>query len=239
FACGCSQAVVAGSDPLLVRNYDYDLDLFEGVIASTNWSGHRKVIGTSDLLWGLLDGMNEDGLVASLTFGGRPEVGDGFGIPLVIRYILETCANVEDAISALGRLPIAQSYNVTLADTSGAHATVFVAPDEPIALSNLTVATNHRLDVVERPEHARRLGSKPRQEHLVRLLDEDTPRHRLVDAFLQEPLRAEQYTNGFGTLYTAAYRPAAGSVTYRWPDKTWVRTFDDVDDQVEVTLAGC
>ncbi len=238
FACGCSQAVVAGSDPLLVRNYDYDLDLFEGVIASTNWSGHRKVIGTSDLLWGLLDGMNEDGLVASLTFGGRSTVGDGFGIPLVIRYLLETCATVEGAISALERLPIAQSYNVTLADTSGAHATVFVAPGEPIAVSDLTVATNHRLDVVERPEHARRLGSQPRQQHLLRLLEEDTPRQHLVEAFLEEPLRADQYTAGFGTLYTAAYRPSAGSVTYRWPGETWVRSFDDVDDQFEVTLVG-
>lgn len=238
FACGCSQAVVAGSDPLLVRNYDYDLDLFEGVIASTNWSGRRKVIGTSDLLWGLLDGMNEDGLVASLTFGGRSDVGDGFGIPLVIRYILETCSDVEAAISVLGRLPIAQSYNVTLADTSGAHATVFVAPGEPIAVSDLTVATNHRLDVVERPEHARRLGSQPRQQHLLQLLDEDTARQHLVEAFLEEPLRADQYTAGFGTLYTAAYRPSAGSVTYRWPGETWVRSFDDVDDQFEVTLVG-
>ncbi|MDN5766851.1 MAG: C45 family autoproteolytic acyltransferase/hydrolase [Humibacillus sp.] len=238
FACGCSQAVIAGSDPLLVRNYDYDLNLFEGVIASTNWSGHRKVIGTSDLLWGLLDGMNEDGLVASLTFGGRSDVGDGFGIPLVIRYLLETCADVDAAIAALRRLPVSQSYNVTLADTSGAHATVFVTPGDPIAVSDLTVATNHRLDVVERPEHAARLGSLPRQQHLNQLLDEDTPRHLLVDAFLEQPLRADQYTAGFGTLYTAAYRPAAGSVTYRWPGETWVRTFDDADDHVEVALVG-
>ena len=49
-------------EPVLVRNYDYDLSLFEGVVASTNWSGHRSVLGTSDLLWGLLDGLNEDGL---------------------------------------------------------------------------------------------------------------------------------------------------------------------------------
>ncbi|MDN5789451.1 MAG: C45 family autoproteolytic acyltransferase/hydrolase [Micrococcales bacterium] len=238
FACGCSQAVLPGQDPLLVRNYDYDLDLFEGVIASTNWSGKRKVIGTSDLLWGLLDGMNEDGLVVSLTFGGRSDVGEGFGIPLVVRYLLETCADVEAAIAALDGLPIAQSYNLTLADTSGAHATVFVTPGEPIAVSDLTVATNHRLDEVERPEHARRLNSLPRQEHLTRLLDEGTARHRLVEAFLDEPLRAEQYTIGFGTLYTAAYRPAAGAVTYRWPGQTWVRTFDDQDDTRQVTLAG-
>ena len=83
-----TQAVAPGSEPVLVRNYDYDLSLFEGVVASTNWSGHRSVIGTSDLLWGLLDGLNEDGLAVSLTRGGRPGQGEGFGIPIVIRYLL-------------------------------------------------------------------------------------------------------------------------------------------------------
>ncbi|MDN5795802.1 MAG: C45 family autoproteolytic acyltransferase/hydrolase, partial [Intrasporangium sp.] len=237
FVTGCSQAAVAGPDPLLVRNYDYDLALFEGVIASTNWSGHRKVLGTSDLLWGLLDGMNEDGLVASLAFGGRTDVGDGFGIPLVIRYVLETCADVGAAIEVLRRLPVAQAYNVTLADATGAHATVFVAPGEPIAVSALAVATNHRLDVVEHPEHARRLRSLTRQQHLTRLLREGA-RDGLIEAFLHEPVRADQYTIGFGTLYTAVYRPSAGTVTYRWPGQSWVRTFDDEEDRRDVTLVG-
>jgi len=38
-------------------------------------------MGMSDCLWGLLDGVNGDGLCASLTFGGRRIVGVGFGIP--------------------------------------------------------------------------------------------------------------------------------------------------------------
>lgn len=33
---------------------------------------------------GLLEGLNDAGLAVSLTFGGRPEVGEGLGIPLVI-----------------------------------------------------------------------------------------------------------------------------------------------------------
>ena len=86
------------------------------------------MLGTSDLLWGLLDGMNEDGLAVSLTFGGRQDVGDGFGIPLVLRYVLETCATVGQAVSALQRIPVSQSYNVALVDITGAHATVFRLP---------------------------------------------------------------------------------------------------------------
>jgi predicted choloylglycine hydrolase len=81
FAVGCSQVVIPGEQPILIRNYDYDQSHFEAVIASTNYSGHRRVLGTSDMLWGLLDGMNEDGLAISLTFGADPAVAKALGSP--------------------------------------------------------------------------------------------------------------------------------------------------------------
>ena len=56
----CSQGAVTKDTPVLVRNYDYTPALFEGVILSTKL-GDRRVIGTSDCLWGLLDGMNDAG----------------------------------------------------------------------------------------------------------------------------------------------------------------------------------
>ena len=60
----------------------------------------------SDCLWGLLDGMNDAGLAVSLTFGGRPVLGDGFGIPLVMRYVLETCEDVAEARRGAGPAPV-------------------------------------------------------------------------------------------------------------------------------------
>ena len=106
FVVGCSQAAWnRDGDPVLVRNYDYPASRAEGIISSTAWTEGR-VIGMSDCLWGLLDGVNEAGLAASLTFGGRRVVGDGFGIPLVVRYLLETCRTVADAREALARLPV-------------------------------------------------------------------------------------------------------------------------------------
>ena len=173
FAVGCSQVVVPGEQPVLVRNYDYDQALFEAVIASTDYSGDRRVLGTSDLLWGLLDGMNEDGLAVSLTFGGRQDVGDGFGIPIVLRYVLETCATVEQAVSALERIPVSQSYNVALVDITGAHATVFVAPGQPAEVSRLQATTNHRLDQVEYPADAARFNSVGRLSRLNELRAEE------------------------------------------------------------------
>ncbi len=66
-----------------MRNYDYSPAAFDRVILHTNWQG-RRVLGTSDGLWGLVDGMNDAGLAISLTFGGRQIVGDGFGLPLIL-----------------------------------------------------------------------------------------------------------------------------------------------------------
>ena len=72
YISGCTQAVVRRGAPILVRNYDYDVARFDATILLTDYAG-RRVLGTGDCLWGLLDGMNEDGLAATLTFGGSRE----------------------------------------------------------------------------------------------------------------------------------------------------------------------
>src|SRR5437763_994183 len=46
---GCSQAAIT-TEPLLVRNYDYDLNLFDGVLMATQYNG-SKVLGMTDQLW--------------------------------------------------------------------------------------------------------------------------------------------------------------------------------------------
>ena len=73
-------------------------------MANTGYLG-RRVVGTEDCGWGLLDGVNDAGLAVSLTFGGRPQVGDGFGIPLILRYVLQTCTDVDQAVGAWNGCP--------------------------------------------------------------------------------------------------------------------------------------
>ena len=115
FLTGCSQAAVLDGGPALIRNYDWDYRLFDGVVAKTAYTG-RRVLGMVDCLCGLLDGVNDAGLAVSLTFGGRPQVGEGFGIPLVIRYVLEVRGTVDEAVQVLRRVPVHMSYNVTVLD---------------------------------------------------------------------------------------------------------------------------
>src|SRR5437773_1484627 len=162
FLTGCSQAAVLDGGPALIRNYDWDYRLFNGVVAKTAYTG-RRVVGMLDCLWGLLDGVNDAGLAVSLTFGGRPEVGDGFGIPLVIRYVLEVCETVDEAVRVLRRVPVHMSYNVTALDRSGRWATVYIAPDRPAVVTDRAVTTNHQGSVEWAP-YAAAIRSVERQE---------------------------------------------------------------------------
>ena len=225
YLSGCSQAAIAGPDPMLVRNYDYAPSRLEGVVQSTAWGRHR-VIGMSDCLWGLLDGINDAGLVVSLTFGGRRVLGDGFGIPVVVRYLLETCATVAEAREALGKVPVNLAHNLTLVDLAGEAATALVSPDRPPVWRPEAVATNHQGDV-EWEEHARFTRTLEHERRAAGLIADPamTP-ERLAAAFLRPPLYSTEYSRGFGTLYTAEYRPAAGTVSYHWPGSTWTHSFD-------------
>lgn len=144
-AAGCSQAVWLGDGgPALVRNYDFPLDTVSDRFESTSWFG-REVIAKAQRPWGgCLDGMNEDGLVASLTFGSSPSQGIGFSIILTLRYVLETCRTVDEAVAALSRIPVALSQNVTLLDATGTHATVYLGPDRSPGISKDRLCTNHQ-----------------------------------------------------------------------------------------------
>ena len=235
FAPGCSQLVVSGAQRALLRNYDYDPSLFEGVSLSSHW-GARRVIGTSDCLWGLLDGMNDRGLAVSLTFGGLPGTGNGFAIPLVVRYLLEVCDTVRDARRVIDRLPVAASYNLTLTDRCGSVVTAFVAPDRAPEYFDMPLATNHRGLVPDRPDLARRLRSVERQDVLRSLDREGRAANAAAETFLSPALRSTDFEGGFGTLYTADYRPEDGEVIYRWPGRTWHRTFCSSDEKVRVRL---
>lgn len=225
YLAGCSQAVWPGREPLLVRNYDYKPRAFDAVMLRTQWMG-RRVVGMSDSLIGLLDGMNDEGLAVSLTFGGRRVIGTGFGIPIVLRYILQTCATVDEASAVLQRIPCHMAYNVTLLEKSGRFKTVFVSPDRPATITDAAVATNHQHEV-EWSDHARATASVEREAYLLeRLMRHPESEQKFIAAFQRPPLYSLSFDRGFGTLYTAAYRPAAASVDLRWPGLSWTLFLD-------------
>lgn len=235
YLSGCSQAIWPGDRPLIVRNYDYNPAAVDAVLLKTGWQG-RRVIGMSDGLFGLVDGMNEDGLAVSLTFGGRQEVGPGFGVPLILRYILQTCRTTAEAQEVLVRVPSHMSYNVTVLDRDRRFVTAYLAPDRRTVISHAAVATNHQ-ERVEWNIHARVTATVERERYLLQRLTLHTePEHKFIRAFLRPPLYSLAFDRGFGTLYTAAYRPAEGQVNLFWPGRQWTKSFDAFEeDQTHIT----
>ena len=229
YLIACSQAVWAKDEPFLVRNYDYSPELCEGVILKTAWNG-RRVIAFSDGMWGVLDGINEDGLTLSLSFGGRRAVGVGFGVPLVLRYILEFCSTTDEAVGVLERVPVHMAYNVTVLDRSGRYATAYLRPDQPAVVRAVPYAANHQ-DDIEWEQHARATETLERERFLFsQLRGEARGPDDLIQSFLRPPLYSTAFAKGYGTIYTAVYRPGRCTLEALWPESTWQLSFDRFDE---------
>ena len=233
YISACSNAVLAGDEIQLVRNYDYHPDLIEGTQLLSAWNG-KKVIATSDCLIGAVDGMNEDGLAISLTFGGRKVVGEGFGIPLILRYVLEFCSTVEEAVAVLVRIPSHMSYNVTVVDKTGKFKTVRLAPDKEPVVTDAAFTTNHQ-EAIDWPENAAFNKTVERAAFLEKILaKKGIDANAIADSFLQKPLYNTLFQEGFGTLFTAVYKPAEGIVEMRWPNVRISQTFDGFQEQYKL-----
>jgi len=221
---GCSQAVWLGrGGPALIRNFDYPPDIVSERFEITAWSGMRVICKAQRPWGGCVDGMNEDGLVASVTLGGSRTQGLGFSIILIIRYILETCHEVSQAVATLCRIPVALPQNVTVLDRSGHYATVLLAPHQRPIVTRLKACTNHQR--TGRPPSS----SLARQHLIQQAIDDSTMTlSRLTDLFLLPPLYSR--SGSFPTLYTAVYRPVEGRVDYIWPGKHWSQGFEDFEE---------
>ena len=235
YLSACSQAIWAGKEPVMVRNYDYNPNAFDAMVLRTGWQG-RQVMGTSDGLWGLVDGVNDAGLSISLTFGGRRVVGEGFGVPLILRYVLQTCETAQEAGEVLARVPTHMSYNVTVLDRKRSYLTAMMAPDRPAVITRAAVATNHQ-ENVEWISHARFTATVERERYLLqRLRLHRDPEEKFIGAFLKPPLYSTAFNAGFGTLYTAVYRPRKREMELRWPGTTWALSLSDFTEGARQVL---
>jgi predicted choloylglycine hydrolase len=226
YISGCSQAAWAREgEAALVRNNDYTASLWDSTLLRTSFL--RPAIAMSDCGWGLLDGMNDAGLTISLAFGGRRVVGEGFGIPLILRYALELCTTAEDAVEAIAKVPVHMAYNVTVLDRAGSFSTVEVAPDRAATVHARPYATNHQGEV-QWQEHAAATRTLEREELLAKhLTAPDETLTTFIERFRAPPLYSEAHERGRGTLYTAVYRPASGEVEYLWPSARWRGSFEE------------
>lgn len=220
FATGCTQAVWTRGEPALLRNYDYAPQAFDAVVLRTLWSGHA-VLAMADCVWGVLDGLNQDGLAVSLAFGGSSEQTDGFGVALVLRYVLETCRTIEAAHAVLRRVPVHQAYNLAFLDAHGQRLTLAIAPGREPVVRPLPFSAN-RLLAHGWPEQPSVIDTVRREALLQALWDDpDLDLEALTRRFLEPPLFRPLGADGWGTLYTACWRPGPGSLDLVWPEQSW------------------
>ena len=203
--------------PTLTGTIDRDLEL--SIARATAVTNQCFVFDIN----GVGDGINDAGLAVSLAFGGSRIVGDGFGIPLILRYILESCEDVEEASEVLRRVPVHMPYNVTLVDREGAFSTVHVCPGRAAVVTDSPASTNHQRRV-ESEDYARMTSTVERQRYLAaRLADPNETRSGFIARFLRPPLHNTRYEQAFGTLYTAAYYPSDLVAEYLWPRRATLR----------------
>jgi predicted choloylglycine hydrolase len=227
----CSLLTYNRGRNVLLRNYDYPPLLCDNTVLSSSWHGNR-VMAMTDCLWGALDGVNEHGLSVAIAFGGRPVVGDGFGIGLVVRYLLEFATSVDAAVAMLHRIPIQLTYNIALVDASGRSEIVYVAPDrEPIVSGAVTAA--NRQGPTMWPEHAEFCATVPREEAMAQAMaDPYVEVPSLVDRFLESPIHRSTATSTWGTVYTAAYDSDYRLLELSWPDDRWTLSLHDFREEV-------
>ena len=232
---GCSQLIVPGRRPALIRNYDYSPKLLEGTWLASRMIS-RRVVGMADCLWGLLDGINEDGLAVSLAFGGRRVMGEGFGIPLILRYVLECAATTREAARLFARVPVHMPYTIAMVDRTGRHATMFLNPDRKAERTRRLASANHQ-HRVEWPRHAAATRSVER-EAALRLVARRARPGDQARAFLKPPLYQSNYELGYGTLYTAHYRTEDASATLSWPELDWRQSCAEFRDGLRIVEFG-
>lgn len=113
---------------MVARNYEFSHKMDDFSFGKTKVKGRYAHIGSSSMLFGRSDGINECGLMVGQTSCGLP-VGSfepmrkpavvGLQFWAVIRSLLENCKDVDEALKAVLEMPIAYNINLVLADKTG------------------------------------------------------------------------------------------------------------------------
>ncbi len=144
---GCTGfAITKDGETWMGRNYDWFYwfkDETESYYTSPK-DGYRS-LAQSDIFLGREDGVNEHGLGVAM-FGIPSTFKPGVQFWVSIRYILDKCRNVEEAVKYLQETPHHCGYSVLMADKTGKKAVVEINPAENRVIwseEDYLVCTNH------------------------------------------------------------------------------------------------
>jgi predicted choloylglycine hydrolase len=197
------------TDPrFMVRNYDSHPRGYEGryMFYEPTDSGYA-VIGPSMQITGRIDGMNEKGLVMGYNFTHSKKSGDGFICNMIGRLILETCADIDEAISLLKEIPHRHSFSYVLLDASGESYVVEASPRQ-VAARKSNVCTNH-FHLLDEENRYRQEETRERE---TKILMEQQHATNPYEGFkvMNSPdhgVFSNKYGASAGTIHTSVYFP--------------------------------
>jgi predicted choloylglycine hydrolase len=205
---GCSAAI---SSEVYGRNYDFRARFYGARIAIMQVTGSYASLGSSEILTGRLDGVNECGLAIGLHLVSRTPAFLGLCSVLLVRMVLDQCASTEEAIELLRRCPPATRYNYSLLDANGQAAVVESAPGAVAVRRGPWLAcTNHfQSPAMQRLNRARESSSWRRLPPLEAWASRGLAAEAMFQALnaSTSPAFHHGYMRGAGTLHTLVCQP--------------------------------
>lgn len=235
----CSQFAVLASRTeegrtLVGRSYEFGIETEDMRFCTIQAEKKYAFMGSSLLLFGFSEGMNEHGLVVSQTAGGLPvgaaesmrrPIDDGFMFWFVIRAVLEQCKTVDEAIELIKRIPACGNPILLVADKAGAAALVEVFGSHKAvkridaASQEQALASANHFSLPESSPYRDPVwkNSQVRYDLMCSLVNgNEKVNHQKIKRLLSDEypngLACHYYQEFFGTLRSMIFDPQAGKL---------------------------
>lgn len=223
---------------LVARNYEFSHKMDDFLFGKTKVTGKYAHIGSSSMLFGRSEGINECGLMVGQTSCGVP-VGNfapmrkpainGLQFWAVIRSLLENCKDVDEALESVLKMPIAYNINLLLADKTG-KAVLFETFDGKKAWKQIDATTQEQY--LHSTNHAHLPEIKPLSPMVM---EHSACRYNVISNYMAKTenltvadlklLLLAKYPNGlcchwyekfFGTVRSMVFDVTNGTVEICW-----------------------
>jgi predicted choloylglycine hydrolase len=225
-------ALTTNQHLLVGRNYDFNDTMDDLSFFTTRITGTYAHIGSPSLWLGRNDGMNEHGLVVTMSTGGipvgrrpgmTPPIQTGFMFWALVRTLLDQCRNVDEAVGLIERFPCCGNPILILAGQQGNAAVVEIWGAQhgvkritATSAEQFFVATNHFTIPTMIPYAPYMMNHSQNRYHTItaRLqqaapqISPETVRGILSDLY-PTGLCAYYYEEFFGTLHSIIFDATA------------------------------
>jgi len=242
-------AVTTTGHTLIGRNYDFGHKVDDLKLTTVFPEGRYASMGFPTLFFGRNDGLNEKGLSITMSVGGmpvgimpgqRPPLQEGLQFWALVRTLLDTCKNVEEAEACFTEFPCSGNPIIIAADSNGNISRMeALGPHKTIkraeSATPFMAATNHYQSVeLAQIDSTCMANSDVRLQAIHRFVQENSGKMtpEKIKDFLGTPYPAglctHFYSEFFGTLHSCVFdlEDRSAEITFGSPAVNEWRRFD-------------